>query len=78
MSFENRICVITGAANGIGKCIAEMFLENGALVAFIDIDYENAGNLTARFPCNTMFFHGDIADESIFCLLYTSPSPRDS
>jgi len=67
MSFENRICVITGAANGIGKCIAEMFLENGALVAFIDIDYENAGNLTARFPCNTMFFHGDIADESILC-----------
>ena len=67
MSFENRICVITGAANGIGKCIAEMFLQNGALVAFIDIDYENAGNLTSRFPSNTMFFHGDIAEESILC-----------
>ncbi len=67
MSFENRICVITGATNGIGKCIAEMFLENGALVAFIDIDYERAGKLTSRFPCNTMFFHGDIAEESILC-----------
>jgi len=67
MSFENRICVITGAANGIGKCIAEMFLEKGALVAFIDIDCENSEKLTARFPCNTMFFHGDIANESVLC-----------
>jgi len=67
MSFENRICVITGAANGIGNCIAEMFLENGALVAFIDIDYESAGKLTSRFPCNTMFFHGDIAEERVLC-----------
>jgi len=67
MSFENRICVITGAANGIGKCIAEMFLEKGALVAFIDIDYENAENLTSHFPSSTMFFHGDIANESVLC-----------
>jgi len=67
MSFENRICVITGAANGIGKCIAEMFIENGALICFIDIDYENAGKLALRFPCNTMFFHGDIANESVLC-----------
>ncbi len=34
--FENKIAVITGGANGIGKCIAEEFRRNGAIVHVID------------------------------------------
>ena len=35
--FENKVVVITGGANGIGKTIAEEFRKNGAIVCIIDI-----------------------------------------
>lgn len=34
--FENRIAVVTGGAQGIGKTIADEFLKNGAAVCVID------------------------------------------
>lgn len=37
-SFKNKIVVITGAANGIGKTICKKFCEEGAFVTIIDID----------------------------------------
>ena len=35
--FENKIVVVTGGANGIGKCITEEFRKAGATVCVIDI-----------------------------------------
>ena len=34
--FQDKVVVITGGAGGIGKCIAEEFKKNGALVCVID------------------------------------------
>jgi len=44
--LENKTCVVTGAARGIGRAIAARFHEEGAVVIVTDID-EAAGAATA-------------------------------
>jgi NAD(P)-dependent dehydrogenase (short-subunit alcohol dehydrogenase family) len=44
--LENKTCVVTGAARGIGRAIAARFHEEGAIVIVTDID-EAAGAATA-------------------------------
>jgi len=48
--FRNKVAVITGGAQGIGRCIAEEFRKNGAAVCIID-----------KKP--NPYFVGDVADE---------------
>ena len=57
MDFKNKHAVITGGANGIGRCIAESFLREGAAVTVIDIDKQNHEGVR--------FYHGDISDKSV-------------
>lgn len=52
MSFENKIVVVTGGAQGIGKTIAEEFQKGGACVCIID-KQENA------------YYQGDLAEEVV-------------
>lgn len=46
MSFENKVAIVTGAAQGIGKAYAEALAEKGASVIVADIN-EEAGKATA-------------------------------
>ena len=34
--FKNKVVIITGGANGIGRCIADEFRKQGAIVSVID------------------------------------------
>ncbi len=36
MDFKDKVVVITGGAQGIGRCIAEEFEKHGATVCVID------------------------------------------
>lgn len=45
--LKNKTCVVTGAAQGIGRAIAAMFRDEGAVVIVTDINVE-AGEETAR------------------------------
>ena len=61
--FEKKHIIITGAANGIGRCIAEAFLREGAEVTVIDLD-KQAGEDLQNSCINLRFFHGDIAEKT--------------
>ena len=46
MLLENRVAIVTGSGNGIGRAIAERFAREGAAVVVADIE-EGPGNETA-------------------------------
>ena len=46
-SFRNKIVVVTGAASGMGRAYAELFAEEGAILALCDFD-EKGLNETAE------------------------------
>ena len=52
MEFKNKVVVITGGAQGIGKCCAECFAHEGAVVHVIDIQ-------------EGPWFVGDLSDKSV-------------
>ncbi len=52
MRLEGKTAIVTGGARGIGRAIVQKFAQEGALVTFLDLDVEAAGEtrdpLTAR------------------------------
>lgn len=59
-----RSCVVTGAADGIGRAIARRLAGNGWLVVGIDKDEAGLGRLTSEFGSDVSCVVGDVADPS--------------
>ena len=67
MKFENKVCVITGGANGIGLCIAREFAKEGSKVAIIDLDQpagEQALAYIRAYGSEGLFYCGDISEKA--------------
>lgn len=65
--MRDKVCVITGGANGIGRALVRAFDEAGISVAFVDKD-RKAGETLLSVLHNQekhLFFWGDIASEAV-------------
>ena len=59
MILSNKVAVVTGAASGIGRAIAEKFISKGAKVIFSDINGDDS--LVSEFGEKALFIKCDIS-----------------
>ena len=68
MNLKDKICIITGAASGIGHEIAKRYVADGALVAIADLKLDvaqaAADALTAMGPGRAMAVEMNVTDEN--------------
>lgn len=62
--LKNKICLVTGAASGIGKAIAELFHQEGASLIFTDINDDAATHIVASFSERADYLHLDVSIET--------------
>jgi cyclopentanol dehydrogenase len=71
-SLADKVAVITGAASGLGAATAQLFANQGALVALIDLDEKKGTALAKQIIANdgkAIFIKADVAQESAWVAL---------
>jgi NAD(P)-dependent dehydrogenase (short-subunit alcohol dehydrogenase family) len=78
MSFSDKVVIVTGASNGIGRVIARTYAQKGANVVLADIDEETGMKITSEIMENggsAIFVKTDVRkEEDIQKLIDTTES----
>ncbi|CAG2138414.1 oxidoreductase [Staphylococcus epidermidis] len=61
--LENKVIIITGAAQGMGQIHAEKALREGAKVAITDINKELGVKVSQELGDNAIFIQHDVSNE---------------
>ena len=64
MKLDGKVAVVTGAARGIGAGIARCMAENGARVAILDLDGDEAQKTAESLGVEALGFAADVAEEA--------------
>ncbi|MFM8320255.1 MAG: SDR family NAD(P)-dependent oxidoreductase, partial [Chloroflexota bacterium] len=62
MRLQDRVCLVTGGAAGIGRATAERFCEEGAAVVICDLNEEAGQALAQRLGGGAAFYKVNVAD----------------
>ena len=68
MKLEDRVAIVTGAAQGIGRAIAEKLHDEGATVAAVDLNGQGAADVAARL--GGLGIQADISSEEDLSLIH--------
>jgi NAD(P)-dependent dehydrogenase (short-subunit alcohol dehydrogenase family) len=63
MRLRERVAIVTGGARGIGEAIARCLADEGALVALLDIDGEEAVRAAGELGAQHLGIGADVSDE---------------
>jgi 3-oxoacyl-[acyl-carrier protein] reductase len=62
MSLEDKVVIVTGAAQGVGRALCEMIVELGGRVVAIDLNADGLADLERNLPGSVRTELGSVAD----------------
>lgn len=64
MQLENKVAIVTGAAQGIGEGIAREYIAEGAKVVLADVQDDKGRALAAELGPNAAYVHCDVSKQA--------------
>jgi len=64
MQLNDHVALVTGGASGLGRAVAEAFLQSGAKVVVVDLAREENAESAAQLGERALFAPADVSDEA--------------